>query len=108
MERAATLLMLDGAIMDYNISARVAGHGLVSTQFFLPPAPNVTYSACLAAKIEQMFQSESAAYPVERSLLTTGVLEACLKFAARLNQRLETPQLAVSYQPPAESQYARV
>ena len=25
----------------------------------------------------------------------------------RLNQRLETPQLAVSYQPPAESQYAR-
>ena len=53
----ATLLMLNGAIMDFNISARVAGHGLVSTQFFLPPAPNDTYSACLAAKIEQMFQT---------------------------------------------------
>ena len=104
----ATLLMLDGAIMDYNISARVAGHGLVSTQFFLPPAPNVTYSACLAAKIEQMFESGSAAYPVERTLLTTGLLEACLNSRHRLNQRLETPQLAVSYQPPAESQYARV
>ena len=38
----ATLLMLNGAIMDFNISARVAGHGLVSTQFFLPPAPNVS------------------------------------------------------------------
>jgi hypothetical protein len=25
----------------------------------------------------------------------------------RLNQRLETPQLAVSYQSPVESQYAR-
>jgi len=24
-----------------------------------------------------------------------------------LNQRLETPQLAIRYQPPAESQYAR-
>src|SRR6201985_2100349 len=47
----ATLLMLNGAIMDFNISARVAGHGLVSTQFFLPPAPNGAYSACLAAKI---------------------------------------------------------
>ena len=34
----ATLLLLNGAIMDYNISARVAGHGIVSTQFFLPPA----------------------------------------------------------------------
>jgi hypothetical protein len=103
----ATLLLLNGAIMDFNISARVAGHGLVSTQFFLPPAPNVTYSACLAAKIEQMFQTRSAAYPVERTLLTSGVLEACLNSRHRLNQRLETPQLAISYQPPAEPQYAR-
>jgi hypothetical protein len=54
-----------------------------------------------------MFQTRSAAYPVERTLLTTGVLEACLQSRHRLNQRLETPQLAVSYQPPDESQYAR-
>jgi hypothetical protein len=103
----ATLLMLNGAIMDFNISARVAGHGLVSTQFFLPPAPNVAYSACLTAKIEQMFETRSAAYPVERTLLTTGVLEACLQSRHRLNQRLETPQLAVRYRPPEESPYAR-
>jgi hypothetical protein len=103
----ATLLMLNGAIMDFNISARVAGHGLVSTQFFLPPAPNQTYSACLAGKIEQMYQTRSAPYPVQRTLLVTGLLEACLNSRRRLNQRLETPQLAVSYRPPAESQYAR-
>ena len=102
------LLMLNGAIMDFNISARVAGHGMVSTQFFLPPAPNVAYSACLAAKIEQLFETREAAYPVERALLTTGVLEACLHSRHRLNQRLETPHLAIRYQPPAESQYARV
>jgi hypothetical protein len=103
----ATLLMLNGAIMDFNMSARVTGHGLVSTQFFLPPPPNDIYSACLAAKIEQTFQSRSATYPVERTLLTTGLLEACMNSRHRLNQRLETPHLAVSYQPPAESQYAR-
>ena len=103
----ATLLLLNGAIMDYNIAAKVAGRGIVSTQFFLPPPPNVTDSACLAAKIEQTFQTGSAAYPVERTLLTTGVLEACLHSRHKLNQRLETPQLAVSYQPPTESQYAR-
>ena len=57
----ATLLLLNGAIMDYNIAARVAGQGIVSTQFFLPPPPNVTDSACLAAKIEQTFHSGSAA-----------------------------------------------
>ena len=103
----ATLLMLNGAIMDFNISARVTGHGLVSTQFFMPPAPNEGYSACLASKIEQMYHTRSAPYPVGRALLTTGLLEACLNSKHRLNQRLETPQLAISYQPPTESQYVR-
>src|ERR1700723_2624703 len=90
----ATLLLLNGGIMDYNIAASVAGHGIVSTQFLLPPPPNVLDSACLAAKIEQTFHTGNAAYPVERTLLTTGVLEACLHSRHRLNQRLETPQLA--------------
>jgi hypothetical protein len=103
----AALLLLNGAIQDFNISVRVAGHGLISAQFFLPPPPNDAYTACLAAKVEQMFQTRSAPYPVERTLLTTGILEACLDSRHRLNQRLETPQLAVKYQPPAESQYAR-
>lgn len=103
----ATLLMLNGAIRDFNISARVAGHGMVSTQFFMPPPPNQTYSACLARKIEQMYQTQNAPYPVQRTLLTTGLLEACLTSRHRLNQRLETPQLAIRYQPPTESQYTR-
>jgi hypothetical protein len=103
----ATLLMLNGAIRDFNISARVAGHGMVSTQFFMPPAPNQTFSACLATKVEQMYQTRNAPYPVQRTLLTTGLLEACLSSRHRLNQRLETPQLAIRYHPPAESQYVR-
>src|SRR5215470_16865381 len=42
-----TLLMLSGAIQDFNFAARVKGHGIQSTQFLLTPVPNVTYSACL-------------------------------------------------------------
>jgi hypothetical protein len=103
----AALLMLDGGIMDFNISARVADHSAVSTQFFLPPPPNNTDSAPLAAKIEHMFKTRSAPYPVKRALLTTGVWEACLNSRRHLNQRLETPHLAIRYQPPTESQYAR-
>jgi hypothetical protein len=104
---SAALLMLNGAVMDFNISARLAGGELVSTQFFLPPTPDVTNTACLAAKIEQMFMTRSAPYPAQRALLTSGMLEACLDSRRRLNQRLETPHLAVSYRRPAESQYAR-
>lgn len=103
----ATLLMLTGAVEDFNFSARVAGQGLVSTQFFLSPVPNETYSACLVSKIEQMFMTQNAPYSARRTLLTSGILEACLTSKAQLHQRLQTPHLAVSYQPPAESQYAR-
>jgi len=103
----ATLLVLDGADRDFTFSARVAGHGLIATQFFRSPVPNVNYSAGLTAKIEQMFISRIAPYPVRRTLLTSGILDAAMTSGARLNQRLETPQLAVSYQPPTESQYAR-
>lgn len=103
----ATLLMLNGAVMDFNFAARLAGNSMVSTQFFLPPTPNVTNTACLAAKVEQMFITRNTPYPVQRTLLTSGLLESCLESRHRLNQRLETPHLAVSYQPPAESQYTR-
>jgi hypothetical protein len=103
----ATLLMLNGADNDFTFSARVAGHGLIATQFFRSPAPNVAYSASLTAKVEQMFMTRTAPYPVRRTLLTTGILEAGVNSRAHLNQRLETPQLAVRYQPPVESQYAR-
>ena len=101
----ATLLMLNGAVRDFNISARLSNQDLISTQFFNPPAPNETYSACLAAKIEQMYETRRTPYPVQRTLLTTGLLEACLNSRHHLNQRLETPHLMESYQPPAESQY---
>ena len=45
---------LNGANEDFVISARVLGQGLVATQFFRSPPPNVTHSACLAAKTEEM------------------------------------------------------
>src|SRR4051794_36333120 len=47
-----TLLMLTGAIQDFNFAARVQGSGIQSCQFLLTPVPNVTYSACLVSKIE--------------------------------------------------------
>src|SRR5260370_5423991 len=99
--------MVNGAIRDFNISARLAGQKLVSTEFFMPPAPNETYSACLAAKIDQMYQTRATPYPVQRTLLTTGLLEACLNSRHHLNQRLETPHLVESYQPLPVSQYVR-
>jgi hypothetical protein len=103
-----TLLMLNGAVTDYNVAVRVKGHGILSTQFLLTPTPNVTYSACLVSKIEEMFATGKAPYPVERTLIVSGALEACLTSRVQGNKRLETPELSVRYQAPAKSQHARV
>jgi hypothetical protein len=103
-----TLLMLDGAVRDYNFAARLRGkQGLVSNQFFLSPTPNVTYSACLVSKIEEMFETGQAPYSVERTLIVSGILEACLTSRLQDHQRLETPQIAVRYRAPRTSQHAQ-
>jgi len=103
-----TLLMLDGAIKDFNFACRVKGMPKPqSTQFLLTPVPNVTYSACLVSKIEQMFATGVAPYPVERTLIVSGMLESCLTSKVQDHQRLETPHLMVKYQAPAQSQHAR-
>jgi hypothetical protein len=102
----ATMLMLNGANQDFVFSARVAGHGLVATQFFHSPPPNVTYSASLAAKIEELFSKGTAPYPARRTMLVSGMLEACLNSRSRLNQRLETPHLDVHYKPSIDPQHA--
>jgi hypothetical protein len=105
----ATLLILTGASGDFTFAARIRDAESISTQFFRSPAPNNTNSACLAAKIEQMFTTRVAPYPVHRTLLTSGILEAGLLSRHRLNEKIETPYLAaVKYEPPAESQYDRL
>ena len=103
----ATLLMLDGAVKDFTFAARLKSAGVQSTQFFLSPEPNVTYSACLVAKIEEMFDTGKAPYPVERTLLVSGVLESCLTSRLDGQKRLETPHLGVGYRAPQQSQHAR-
>ena len=104
----ATLLMLDGALGDYNFAARVRGMSEpLSCQFLLPPNPNVAYSACLMHQVETMIESGRAPYPVERTLLVSGVLESCLDSKLQAHRRLDTPHLAVRYQPPRDSCFCR-
>lgn len=104
----ATLLMLNGGLKDFNFAARVKGlPGIQSTQFFLSPDPNVTYSACLAHGIEKMFETGVAPYPIERTLLVSGVLESCLTSKVQNHDWIDTPHLSVAYRAPAQSVYCR-
>jgi hypothetical protein len=103
----ATLLMLNGAVKDFTFAARLKGGAIQSTQFFLSPEPNVTYSACLVRKIEEMFETGKSPYPVERTLLVSGVLESCLTSRLEGQKRMQTPHLNVEYRAPQQSQHSR-
>ena len=75
--------------------------------FYLPPLPNVAYSAPLMAKAEQTFASNRSPDPIERTLLTTGLVAAGCQSLTTNQTRLNTPHLAVRYTAPREAQFAR-
>jgi hypothetical protein len=104
----STMLLLNGLVKDFTFSARLKGQKEpLSVLFHLPPVPNVTYSAALMSKAEEMFVTGKAPYPIERTLLTSGINAAGLQSLATGEKRLETPHLAVKYAVPKESLFWR-
>jgi len=100
----ATILLMNGLVNDFTFAARLKGHAEpLSTLFYLPPNPNVVYSAALMSKAEEMFVTGKAPYPVERTLLTSGLVAAGLQSLSTGQKRVETPHLALKYQAPRES-----
>jgi hypothetical protein len=100
----ATMLLMNGLVGDFTFAARLTGRAEpLSTLFYLPPTPNVTYSAALMSKVEEMFLTGKAPYPVERTLLTTGLVAAGMQSLADGQKRLETPHLAIRYKAPRKS-----
>ena len=100
--------MLNGAVADFTFAARLSGReDPLSTLFYLPPTPNVEYSAQLMNRVEQMFLTGQAVTPVERTLLVSGMLESCLGSRVNGTVRTATPHLDVRYRVTGESQFAR-
>jgi hypothetical protein len=102
-----SMLLLNGLVRDFTFAARLNGRDeLLSSLFYLPPQPNVQYSAVLMSKVEEMFLTGRPPYPVERTLLTGGILAAAIK-SMSIGKRLDTPHLAVRYTAPRESTFCR-
>ncbi len=103
----ATMLLLNGLTEDFLVAAKLKGQAEpVSTLYYLPPNPNVVYSAALMSNAEEMFVTGKAPYPVERTLLTSGMVQSALQ-SLKAEKMFETPHLAVKYQPSKESTYWR-
>jgi hypothetical protein len=84
-----------GWLKGWGYAARVEGQ-TTSCEFYLHGDPHPHFSfLCLNA--QEMFLSGQPAYPVERTLLVSGALEALLDSRYQGHIRLETPHLDLAY-----------
>ena len=91
----ATLLQLNGYAKEWSYAARGDGQILATgLRTHGPPYPHFSY---LGLNIEAMFLSGEPQYPVERTLLVSGALDALMDSRHRGHIRLETPHLDVAY-----------
>ena len=103
-----TVLLLNGHIQDFCFAAKLKGESQpASCMFYLPMPPGARFFDGQVLAIEKFLQTRQAPYPVERTLLTTGVLAAAIDSRHQKDQRLETPQLEFSYRAPADSGFIR-
>ena len=107
--RRGTVLMLSGHTGDFLIAARLAGKKEpVATQFWLQDGRPFGHFTMLSQGIDRMFATGKPSWPVERTLLTTGMIDAAMTSRFENQRRLETPQLVLSYAPgPAWTQPAK-
>ena len=104
----AAVLTISGHVDDTTIAARVEGEAKPeSTFFYLPPPPGAAFLEALTVKIEDFLATGRVPYPVERTLLTGGILDVALESRHRGHVRLETPELDIRYDPPEDSGFLR-
>ena len=90
------VLMLNGYVSDLAYAGLVSDE-IQGTEFYVQNCPPHAHFSYLSLNIEEMFVTGVPTYPVERTLLTTGVLEAALDSRHQGYIRLETPHLELSY-----------
>lgn len=101
----AAVAMLNGWVHEgdggaFVFAGRVRGRERpVATHFYLQQPDPFGHFAYQLRAIEAMIHTGHPPYPVERTLLTTGILDAVMVSRAEKNRRVETPHLEIRYQP---------
>ncbi len=94
-------------IRDFNYAGMRADTGqIIGCQMMLPmPGKNATtadFFNPLTAQVEEMIVSGQTAYPIHRTLLTSGMVIAGVESLFAGQQLVDTPEMAVSYHAPKQ------
>lgn len=104
----AATFMMNGLVGDFNVGVIPKGKNEPeSTLMWLENGKPYGHFACLVQMIEKMFESGRPTYPVERTLIVSGMLDFGLESRFQGYKRLRTPELDVKYQAPRESNYCK-
>ena len=84
----------------WNFACQLAGEQQPrATKLYNGPWDNRNLFKALSHAIQTCFRDRRAPYPVERTLLVTGALDAAMDSRFRSSKPIETPQLQFAYQP---------
>jgi hypothetical protein len=105
--------MILAPIRDFNYAGLRSDNGdIVSCQMYLPMPTHGSTTADffnpLANHIETLVLEGKTPYPVERTLLTSGMVIAGVESLFQGSKEIETPELDVSYKATPGSAYWRV
>ncbi|HEX4589142.1 MAG TPA: hypothetical protein VH120_04390, partial [Gemmataceae bacterium] len=93
-------LKVSGDGTRWNFGCRVAGENKpLLTNFYVGPWRNRCLFKALAHAIQTHFREGKAPYPIERTLLTTGLVAAGVESHADHDRPYETPHLDIKYTP---------
>ncbi len=96
----ATILKVGSSSTRWNLACRLKGERTPIAAHFNPgPWDNRCLFKALSHAIQHHFIHGQAPYPVERTLLVTGILDAAMRSRHDGGKALDTPQLAIAYQP---------
>jgi hypothetical protein len=93
-----TVLLLNGHLQDFVAAVRVGDSPeILGSRFAVGAAPGMNHFNSHVEAIDQFLSGAQQISPVQRTLLTTGILERLLESHAAAGRRIETPELALSY-----------
>jgi hypothetical protein len=82
----------------WNFACQLAGQTTrPATSFYVGPWQNRNLFKALSHAIQTHFREGKSPYPVERTLLTSGILDAAMDSRLAGGRNVDTPQLDVKY-----------